>query len=614
LGNTVTLQRKLYLLAGTVISVMLLLCAITFVASNRGGRIHAANLHSIQRLNALYRLASAHDQYLKERAFAASRREGEEAPAVSKALQSIAEAQAELARTAHDADGSLYASNTPPHADVKPLLYVPPGRQEEFSRLLQAALAQEELRTQAVNAQGVRLVEQFRVIALTFPLGLMVLLLTAILAILGPFQRTLRTLRLGIERVGRGELHTQLEVPLNSELGQIATAVTKMVTDLRQTQGQLLTASRLTSMGELAANVAHEVNNPLAFVHSNLRFVRDELQRGEPLAPEDRQELCEALDDSLKGADRISTIVQDLKLLARPEETQHAPVDVVEVLRAAARMTELPLRNRARLIEQFEPIPLVDANTGRLGQVFLNLLLNAAQAIPPGHPEEHTVTLRTRLMPQGRVAVEVEDTGCGIPAEHLTRIFEPFFTTKGKEGTGLGLSVCHGIIQSLGGDISVESTVGKGTLLRVQLPGAFQQEDEEAPPPVALQPERLQGASSRVLVIDDEPDVGTAIRRVLGPACDVTTVTEPWDALEALCGSASYDAILCDVVMPEMSGMELYAETAKRVPGREKRFIFMTGGTFSPATLALLRGASIPVLPKPLDEDRLRAALQQCRA
>ena len=607
-----TLQRKLYLLAGTVISVMLLLSIIIFVASHRGSRIHAANLHSIQRLNSLYRLASAHDQYLKERAFASSRREGEEAPGVRKALQAIQEAQAELAHTASDTDASLYASNTPPHADVTPLLYVPPGRQEEFSRLLQAALAQEELRSRAVNAQGVRLLEQSRFVAVAVPLGLMGLLLTAILAILGPFQRTLRGLRLGIERMGRGELHTELEVPRNSELGQIATAVNKMVADLRQTQGQLLTASRLTSMGELAASVAHEVNNPLAFVHSNLRFVRDELQRGEPLAPEDREELCEALGDSLKGAERISTIVQDLKLLARPEETQHAPVDVVEVLRAAARMTEHPLRNRARLVEQFEPVPLVEANTGRLGQVFLNLLLNAAQAIPPGHPEQHTVTLRTRLMPQGRVAVEVEDTGCGIPAEHLTRIFEPFFSTKGKEGTGLGLSVCHGIIQSLGGDISVESTVGKGTLLRVQLPGAVPEEEDTLP--MALAPEPVPGSSSRVLVIDDEPDVGTAIRRVLGPGCDVTTITESRHALDALCGGAAYDAILCDVMMPELSGMELYAETARRVPGREKRFIFITGGTFSPATLALLRGASIPVLPKPLDEDRLRAALQQFRA
>ncbi len=607
-----TLQRKLYLLAGTVISAMLLLSVIAAMVANRGGRIHTANLHSIQRLNALYRLASAHDHYLKERAFAVSRREGEEAPAVRQALQAIEEAQAQLARTADDTRSSLYASTTPPPADVKPLLYVPPGRQEEFSRLLQAALAQEELRTQAVNAQGVRLVETFRPVAMAFPLVFMAVLLTAILAILGPFQRTLRGLRLGIERMGRGERHTELEVPRNSELAQIATAVNKMVGDLRQTQEQLLTASRLTSMGELAASVAHEVNNPLAFVHSNLRFVRDELQRGEPLAPEEREELREALDDSLKGAERISTIVQDLKLLARPEETQHAPVDVVEVLRAAARMTEHPLRNRARLVEQFEPVPLVDANTGRLGQVFLNLLLNAAEAIPPGHPEQHTVTLRTRLMPEGRVAVEVEDTGRGIPAEHLPRIFEPFLTTKSKEGTGLGLSVCHGILQSLGGDISVESTVGKGTLLRVQLPGAFH--DEEATLPMAPPSEPAQASASRVLVIDDEPDVGNAIRRVLGPACDVTTISEPRHALAALCGSASYDAILCDVVMPEMSGMELYAETAKRVPGREKRFIFITGGTFSPATLALLRGASIPVLPKPLDEDRLRAALQQCRA
>jgi signal transduction histidine kinase/CheY-like chemotaxis protein len=590
---------------------MLLLSVFAFLAASRGGRIHAANLHSIERLNALYRLASAHDHYLKERAFAVSRRE-EEAPAVRQALQVLVEAQAQLARTADDTDDSLYASGTPPHADVKPLLYVPPGRQEEFSRLLHEALAQEELRAQAVNAQGVDLLKLFRRVSMVFPLVIMGVLLTAILAILGPFQRTLRALRLGIERVGRGELHTELEVPRNSELGQIATAVNKMVADLRQTQGQLLTASRLSSMGELAASVAHEVNNPLAFVHSNLRFVRDELQRGAPLTPEDGEELREALDDSLKGAERISTIVQDLKLLARPEETQHAPVDVVEVLRAAARMTEHPLRNRARLVEQFEPIPLVDANTGRLGQVFLNLLLNAAQAIPPGHPEQHTVTVRTRLTAQGRVAVEVEDTGCGIPTENLPRIFEPFFSTKGKEGTGLGLSVCHGIIESLGGDISVESTVGKGTLLRVQLPAAFQ--EEEAPPPVAPAPTREQPSSSRVLVIDDEPDVGTAIRRVLGPGCDVTSITEPRNALAALCGSASYDAIICDVVMPEMSGMELYAETAKRVPGREKRFIFITGGTFSPATLALLRGASIPVLPKPLDEDRLRAALQQCRA
>ncbi|NOK00835.1 MULTISPECIES: sensor histidine kinase [Myxococcus] len=254
--------------------------------------------------------------------------------------------------------------------------------------------------------------------------------------------------------------------------------LSRSLEQLRATQAQLLFADRLIALGRIAAGVGHEINNPLAFILSNLEYIHQELQQKEHLSEQDRQEVLEALAETRDGAERIRLIVRDLQTLSRAEDVGTGPSDLGSVVRTAAKMAMHELRHRARLVVECEGLPPVQGNGARLGQVFLNLLLNAAQSIVPGEVEKNEVHIVACESKAGRVAVEVRDTGCGISPEHRERIFDPFFTTKPLGvGTGLGLAVCHGIVTSLGGTLTVESAPVRGSIFRVTLPvaGAFAQ-------------------------------------------------------------------------------------------------------------------------------------------
>jgi signal transduction histidine kinase len=263
-----------------------------------------------------------------------------------------------------------------------------------------------------------------------------------------------------------------------AELEAANAKLSRSLEQLRATQAQLLFADRLIALGRIAAGVGHEINNPLAFILSNLEYIHQELQQKAELSEQERQEVLEALAETRDGAERIRLIVRDLQTLSRAEDVGTGPSDLGAVLRTAAKMAMHELRNRSRLVVECEGVPPVQGNGARLGQVFLNLLLNAAQAIAPGRVEENLVRVVARPVAPGRVEVEVSDTGCGISPEHRERIFDPFFTTKPLGvGTGLGLAVCHGIVTSLGGTLTVDSEPGQGSTFRVTLPvaGAFAQ-------------------------------------------------------------------------------------------------------------------------------------------
>jgi signal transduction histidine kinase/HAMP domain-containing protein len=253
----------------------------------------------------------------------------------------------------------------------------------------------------------------------------------------------------------------------NAQLG-------KSLRQLQAIQAQLMFADRLAAMGRLAAGVGHEINNPLAYVISNINYVHTELKR-EPGTPSEevRQEMLEAIAAAKEGAERVRVIVQDLKTLSRPDDAGMGTADLATVVRGAANIAAHEVRRRARLVEECQGMPPVRGNAARLGQVFLNLIINAAHAIPEGHAEQNEIRVVARLESPERILVEVRDTGCGIPPENLERIFDPFFTTKPSgQGTGLGLSLCHNIITAMGGTITVESKVAQGTTFRVSLPVA----------------------------------------------------------------------------------------------------------------------------------------------
>jgi PAS domain S-box-containing protein len=247
--------------------------------------------------------------------------------------------------------------------------------------------------------------------------------------------------------------------------------VARDVSARHDAQRKLAFTERMASLGTLTAGVAHEINNPLSYVLSNLRFVHGELShretevRGDWL-PEARQ----ALGEALEGAECVRRIVRDLHAFARPSEML-GPVDVHRVLDLAIHMAASQTRYRASVVKDYRDVPPIQADEARLGQLALNLLVNAAHAIPEGRAEGGEIRVVTRRHGADRVAIEVRDTGCGIPPDIRDRIFEPFFTTKPVgQGTGLGLAICHEIVRSLGGEITVQSLVGKGSVFCVSLP------------------------------------------------------------------------------------------------------------------------------------------------
>ncbi|HEX9288503.1 MAG TPA: ATP-binding protein [Anaeromyxobacteraceae bacterium] len=242
----------------------------------------------------------------------------------------------------------------------------------------------------------------------------------------------------------------------------------------REAEQRLARAARLAALGSIAAGVAHEINNPLTYVGSNLRFVADELARG-AVDAEGRAAMLDALRDAGDGAERVRVIVRQLTDLARVDRRGAAEwVDLRTALDECAGMVANEVRPRATLLREYQAAPAVMGERSQVIQVFLNLLLNAAHAIPEGNPAANSIRIAARADPaSGQVMVEVSDTGCGIPAASLERIWEPFFTTKPiAQGTGLGLSLCKNIVAGLGGRIAVESRDSGGSTFTVWLRAA----------------------------------------------------------------------------------------------------------------------------------------------
>jgi signal transduction histidine kinase len=244
--------------------------------------------------------------------------------------------------------------------------------------------------------------------------------------------------------------------------------------ELRQAQKRMLATERLASLGMLTAGVAHEINNPLAYMLSNLNYVNEELsalaQKGEPFTGEHAREILEALSETLSGSARVRDIVKDLRLLSRASPDQPGQLDLHSLLDVCVNMAWSEIKHRGRIVKDYGEVPRIHANESRLAQVFLNLLVNAAHALPPQGAESSEIRLLTRHE-ENVVMVAVRDTGVGIPEEHMERLFEPFFTTKPPgEGTGLGLSISQEIVKAAGGRITVESQLGRGSTFRVFLP------------------------------------------------------------------------------------------------------------------------------------------------
>jgi len=300
-----------------------------------------------------------------------------------------------------------------------------------------------------------------------------------------------------------------------------------------------------------------------------------------------------------------------LKTFRGGVEERRAGIDIRPVLDVAIDMAFNETRHRARLVKDYGELPLVDADDSRLGQVFINLLVNAAQAVGDADSDTNEIRIVTSTDTSGRAVIEVSDTGSGIPEHQLGRIFEPFFTTKDVGlGTGLGLSTCHYIVTSMGGQITAANrTPGPGAVFRVTLPAAALPVASSEPEPAAP-PRRAASRRARVLVVDDERSVCKGLVRLLREH-DVTAVAAARDALALLADDSTFDVILSDLMMPGMSGVELYQEIERRRPDLARRVVFMTGGAFTSQIHQVLETRTNPWLGKPSAASAVRAMIER---
>jgi signal transduction histidine kinase len=379
---------------------------------------------------------------------------------------------------------------------------------------------------------------------------------------------------------------------------------------------QLQQTERLAAAGSLAASVAHQLNNPLAYVLANLNFVTEEVpafvaEVARSMTAEQRARLAEltsAMSDARDGAERVARIVRDLRTFSRMDDEHRELVDVCSLLESACSVVERELETRARLVKQLDPVAAVQANPSRLAQAVLNLLVNAAHAIPAGAPSRNEVRVCTRSDSEsGKVIIEVTDTGVGMSAAVQARIFEPFYTLKPPgEGTGLGLTTSLAIVASLGGAITVESVEGSGSTFRVTLPAAA----GSAKRPIAAPPPEAE-VKPRILIVDDELTLLSSLRRAIGRDADVSLAKSAAEAMAILEHDDRFDVVLCDIMMPDVTGIELFERVSSANPSLRERFVFMTGGAFSPTTQQFFEQTELPRLEKPFDVRELKRLLRR---
>lgn len=403
-------------------------------------------------------------------------------------------------------------------------------------------------------------------------------------------------------------------------------------------QQQLLHADRLASIGQLAAGVAHEINNPAAYVLGNLEMMEEHVDaffaafatirdiagsRPDPALKaaldrvleehaidENIDECRDMLAANLYGMEQIQSIIGNLRMFSRMEDEEYEPVQLAEIIEAACKIVHSEIRQSAVLILELESLPTIIGDRGRLVQVFTNLLMNATQAIEQGPAEQNRIEL-TGHEQGGMISVVIADSGRGIPDRQLSRIFEPFYTTKSRErGTGLGLSLCMDIVRKHSGDIRVTSELGVGTRFEVLIPRdtglvATRKLRRQTPsmPPIRR---------ARVLVIDDEREIRNTYRRIMQSEHDVVEASNGRTALDILASDQGFDVIFCDLIMPELDGVALYEEIRRRWPALLERVVVCTAGPTTERTRTFLASIDSPRLHKPISRNSLLRAVIRC--
>jgi PAS domain S-box-containing protein len=360
-------------------------------------------------------------------------------------------------------------------------------------------------------------------------------------------------------------------------------------------------ASRLASVGEMASGIAHEINNPLTGVIGYAQLLLQED------LPENIRKDLETIND---GAQRVANVIQRLLAFARQSKPQRTYVHINEVVATTLDLRGYHLEtSNIKVAAQLAPdLPVTIADAGQLQQVFLNLIVNAEteMKLARGSGKLSVKTQQTDNI----IRISFKDDGPGIVEENLERIFDPFFTTRQVgQGTGLGLSVCYGIVSEHGGRIYAESKPGRGATFIVELPIITEDKQLEFAEPAVQEQQKVTGA--KILVVDDEPVVREFISKVLtDEGHQVETVDNGEDALKMV-KSKRYRIILLDIKMPGMSGIELYKRFQKIAPSLARRVVFVTGDIMGARTTAFLSKAKSPYITKPFDAKQLKIAINR---
>jgi two-component system NtrC family sensor kinase len=369
-------------------------------------------------------------------------------------------------------------------------------------------------------------------------------------------------------------------------------------------QEQLIQSEKMSAIGQLVSGVAHELNNPLAGISAFAQLLLAEKR-----FPPDQRTAAETI---YSEARRASRIVQNLLTFARQHKAEKVPTALNQVLDDTLELRGYELRVRGIDVrrEYDESLPDTMADAHQLQQVFLNLITNAEQAMEQRDGQHHRLTVRTRRTGD-KVRIEVEDTGGGIPANLIERIFNPFFTTKPTgSGTGLGLSISLGIVREHEGRIWAENVPQAGARFIVELPVIAPRASGEFQAIAQIHP---AGDSLRVLVVDDEASVRVSLQRYLaGRGHDVETTASGEDALARL-RATSYDAVIVDMRMPDLSGEQLFERLRSNDPAHAERVIFTTGDLVNEQMRRFLDGSGRPCVPKPFEFASFDQALPAAR-
>jgi signal transduction histidine kinase len=376
---------------------------------------------------------------------------------------------------------------------------------------------------------------------------------------------------------------------------------------IEQRKSELL--DRLSSLGRMAAGIAHEVNNPLTYVHASLmlgqNFLTAASQEIDPLSKAPLSSAGEAFDKAVHGVERMRSVMSRLRLFIGAPDEHRGLVDVRSVIESALTLVSTEVEHKATLEKRLAEVPLMSGNTGQLGQLIVNLVTNAADSIEVGNPRAHRIIVETCTSDAGEIVVEISDSGCGLSEEVRKAAFDPFFTTKPPGvGTGLGLSICHGIVRSHNGTIGVEGGPGEGSRFRVTFPAAHAHADSAHSEAVR---------ERRLLIIEDNEHVADALAGILKPDYDSTLVVSNGQDAMALLDepSAAFETILCDMHLGSTTGKQIYEHLAGSRPEITKRFIFMTGAAFSGPIRQFLEESPNPCLLKPFNRSEFRKAVEE---